>query len=329
MRTGLLEFKQRDLTDTSGTVVSTIELDPWGGDTSRSSNQAFQPKRFTSYDRDVNGSDEAMFRRYNRWHGRFDQPDPYDGSYNLADPQGFNRYAYVQNDPVNFTDPTGLDRFDDKLGPPPPPPTLVPPSGPLPRVIIYTDDRAIRIGTTDWGGFLQLPVVSNPRGDVGGGVLPQNTAPQNPYPGCITAEWFVNTPEAKKFFNDLWQRSEASGKENGGWAFYEPKTNRLIGKWASEGERFSMPNELLEFEAQMAQFRQNGQSVIFMFDIHTHPGGTRNYSAGDLGNLNAPAKRRASVGVPGGHFPVGIIVYGPGQIHVYSNGGPVNMNGCL
>jgi RHS repeat-associated protein len=49
-----------------------------------------------------------MFRRYNRWHSRFDQPDPYDGSYNLTDPQGFNRYAYVQNDPVNLVDPSGI-----------------------------------------------------------------------------------------------------------------------------------------------------------------------------------------------------------------------------
>ena len=50
-----------------------------------------------------------MFRRFNRKYSRFDQPDPYDGSYSLTNPQSFNRYAYVQNDPVNFVDPSGLD----------------------------------------------------------------------------------------------------------------------------------------------------------------------------------------------------------------------------
>ena len=100
--------KSERTTDASGNVVSSVELDPWGADTSRSSSGAFQPKKYTSYDRDGNGSDEAMFRRYNRKHSRFDQPDPYVGSYDLSNPQSFNRYAYVQNDPVNFVDPTGL-----------------------------------------------------------------------------------------------------------------------------------------------------------------------------------------------------------------------------
>jgi hypothetical protein len=73
--------KSQRVTNSAGTVTSAIELDPWGGETGRSSNQAFQPHRFTTYERDGNQSDEAMYRRYNRWWSRFDQPDPYDGSY--------------------------------------------------------------------------------------------------------------------------------------------------------------------------------------------------------------------------------------------------------
>jgi hypothetical protein len=79
--------KSQRVTNSSGTVTSTIDLDPWGGETSTSSNQAFQPHRYTSYERDVNGSDDAMMRRYHGYWNHFDQPDPYDGSYDFADPQ--------------------------------------------------------------------------------------------------------------------------------------------------------------------------------------------------------------------------------------------------
>jgi RHS repeat-associated protein len=101
--------KSQRITDSNGNLTSTIvDLDPWGGETGRSSNQAFQPHRFTSYERDANGGDDAMMRRYQSAQSRFSQPDPYDGSYNLTDPQSLNRYAYTQNDPVNFVDPSGL-----------------------------------------------------------------------------------------------------------------------------------------------------------------------------------------------------------------------------
>ena len=39
-----------------------------------------------------------MHRRYNPSSIRFEQPDPYGGSYDLSNPQSFNRYTYVQND---------------------------------------------------------------------------------------------------------------------------------------------------------------------------------------------------------------------------------------
>ncbi|MFZ0063268.1 MAG: RHS repeat-associated core domain-containing protein [Pyrinomonadaceae bacterium] len=71
--------------------------------------KSFNLIRFTSYERDANGGDDAMMRKYQSSSSRFNQPDPYDGSYNLTDPQSLNRYAYVQNDPVNFVDPSGLN----------------------------------------------------------------------------------------------------------------------------------------------------------------------------------------------------------------------------
>jgi RHS repeat-associated protein len=100
--------KGQRLTNSAGQVVSTVELDPFGGETARSVNSALQSHKFTTYERDANSGDEAQARRYEGKHQRFAQPDPWDGSYNLADPQSLNRYSYVENDPVNFVDPSGL-----------------------------------------------------------------------------------------------------------------------------------------------------------------------------------------------------------------------------
>jgi len=62
---------------------------------------------FTSYERDASGNDYAVFRSHMNRTGRFTSPDPIAGS--ITDPQSLNRYAYVRNDPVNLTDPLGLE----------------------------------------------------------------------------------------------------------------------------------------------------------------------------------------------------------------------------
>jgi len=62
---------------------------------------------FTSYERDSeSGNDYAMARYYVNRFGRFCSADPVMGS--IADPQSWNRYAYARNNPVNFTDPSGM-----------------------------------------------------------------------------------------------------------------------------------------------------------------------------------------------------------------------------
>lgn len=55
------------------------------------------------------GLEHTTWRKYDSWQGRWTSPDPYPGSMSLGDPQSFNRYAYVLNDPVNLIDPTGLE----------------------------------------------------------------------------------------------------------------------------------------------------------------------------------------------------------------------------
>ena len=57
---------------------------------------------------DSTGLDHTWWRKYENRSGRWTSPDPYNGSMTIANPQSFNRYAYVQNDPVNFVDPSGL-----------------------------------------------------------------------------------------------------------------------------------------------------------------------------------------------------------------------------
>ena len=63
--------------------------------------------QFTTYERDAETSnDYAMARSYVNRLGRFNSPDPMGGD--ASNPQSLNRYAYVQNDPVNKVDPSGL-----------------------------------------------------------------------------------------------------------------------------------------------------------------------------------------------------------------------------
>jgi len=52
--------------------------------------------------------DYANNRYYSNAYGRFMTPDPYNGSSKPSKPQSWNRYAYVNGDPVNGNDPSGL-----------------------------------------------------------------------------------------------------------------------------------------------------------------------------------------------------------------------------
>jgi RHS repeat-associated protein len=67
--------------------------------------------QFTDYERDAeSGNDYATFRYYVSRQGRFLTLDPLAGT--ASNPQSWNRYAYVRNDPCSRTDPLGLAECD-------------------------------------------------------------------------------------------------------------------------------------------------------------------------------------------------------------------------
>lgn len=111
----------RLITDNSGDVISRRDFMPFGeelyaGTTNRTEANKYSisgidnvRKRFTGYEKDAEtGLDFAEARYYDNRFGRFTAVDPLLASGQSADPQTFNRYVYVANNPINSTDPTGL-----------------------------------------------------------------------------------------------------------------------------------------------------------------------------------------------------------------------------
>jgi RHS repeat-associated protein len=68
-------------------------------------------QKFTSYERSAStGLDYAQNRSYSSGQGRFTSVDPIGiASSSAGTPQSLNLYAYVENNPIDFVDPSGLN----------------------------------------------------------------------------------------------------------------------------------------------------------------------------------------------------------------------------
>jgi RHS repeat-associated protein len=113
----------------AGGVISRHDYQPFGeeilsGVGQRTTAQGYDQadgvkQKYAGMERDeATGMAHTLWRKYDSSSGRWTSPDPYTASMTTADPQSFNRYTYVNNDPVNLVDPSGLspDRYSAEYG---------------------------------------------------------------------------------------------------------------------------------------------------------------------------------------------------------------------
>jgi len=208
----------------------------------------------------------------------------------------------VQNDPVNFVDPSGLleqspssiyqGHLNDMYR----------------NMLIWVSMGSREVIET--GGGTGIEETS------GDGESPPTPNGDKPYPGCITPDWLLNNSEFKSFLNKAWQDTTKSGNENGGYAFYEPKTNTIHLTRHSEGLKASLPNEPEDFVEIWNRTKEGGREMIFIAQFHTHPGGTPIPSFPDVGYVHNYPKPIASAKTGGGGVAANILVYGEGKYYL-------------
>jgi len=106
---------------------------------------------------DATGLDHTLWRKLETRSGRWTTPDPYGKSLRVANPQSFNRFAYVHNDPGNLVDPSGLDPQDPAPTPHIDPATGLPYPGGVPGVnggvVTIQDSEGSLAGIIEAMGF--------------------------------------------------------------------------------------------------------------------------------------------------------------------------------
>jgi RHS repeat-associated protein len=115
----------RLITGNGGVELSRHSYHPFGVEIASASTSstatARETKQFTGHERDAESLDYMHARFYAPYMGRFLSVDPViDFKTSLRNPQGWNRYSYVRDNPTRWTDPTGKlieygDEFRNRL----------------------------------------------------------------------------------------------------------------------------------------------------------------------------------------------------------------------
>ncbi len=181
----------RAVLNSSGAKVYDVDYYPYGT-AAYSSGSTTNLYEFTGYETDTeSGTNYAVFRNQSGTLGRFLRPDPYDGSYNITEPKSLNRYSYVGNRPLMFTDPQGMYRCVTST-------SYYQGNVIATNTVCYWTDFSIF--TTGEGG----PNYSNwgQRG-VGGGPSPSNFTKKYLPPGCQSCS-AIFKKFSRRLLSDYW-----------------------------------------------------------------------------------------------------------------------------
>jgi RHS repeat-associated protein len=96
----------RLITGNGGVRLAEKTYDAFGRKVSPPVADHFEQLEFTGHERDVPTLDYMHARYYQPYLGRFLSVDPGD-DVDLSEPQSWNKYSYVRNNPINATDPDG------------------------------------------------------------------------------------------------------------------------------------------------------------------------------------------------------------------------------
>jgi RHS repeat-associated protein len=186
---------------------------------------------------DSTGLDHTWWRKYENTSGRWISPDPYLGNITITDPQSFNRYAYTQNDPVNFTDPSGLELclpFIGCIG--------------ITTIITYTLAPKFPGVGFGFGGGRRSPLLAAD-GEVGGGAGEQKTA-QKPKLDPNNAECLALARKIVNIREDLLHRADdiLKNPQNLPETAPGPRRNSI------QGHREILKENLANYERRMQEY---------------------------------------------------------------------------